>query len=137
MPDEREDRECTDHAPETQVPGYLRVTASRADCRRRSLRAKLGINAYLSVQESVVASQGASVHSGLDERCGFVEERAHCTGPVALARVVKDVLVRAMRMVGVDRFAEKVLDDLDLLAGQARPASVRPRGHGSNDSGRD
>ena len=123
VPDERrehEDRECTDHAPENPVPGHfgagLRATAS--DRSRRSLRAGHGVDAYLWV-ESLYTCQGPWVLLGLHE--GRIEERGHYAGPVALARVVKHVLVPAIAMglVGVDLFAEKVADDLD-LSGTAR-----------------
>ena len=80
--------------------------------------------------ESAFTIQGPSVDSGLHERSGFVEERAHHFGPVALARVVEHVLVRAIGLVRVDPLAKKVLDDLDL-------AFARPRGPGSNTNGRD
>ena len=128
MPDEGEDRGCTDHAPENKAPGYfgagLRATASRADRSRRSLRAGHGVDAYLWV-ESLYTGQGPWFLLGLHE--GRIKERGHYAGLVALARVVKHVLVPAIAMglVGVDPFAEKVADDLD-LSGTAR-ARKRPR----------
>ncbi len=124
MPDERrehEDRECTDHAPETRAPHYrLHVTGLRLDRKRRSLRVgRHGIAAAYLWVESAFTSQGPSVESGLDEGGGFVEERAHHTGPVALARVVQHVHVRAIGLVRVDLLAKQVLDYLDLAF--ARP----------------
>jgi hypothetical protein len=95
------------------APRFRAWTAGDARC------AGHGVESYLWV-ESLYTGQGPWFLLGLHE--GRSEEHVHYAGPVALARVVKHVRVPALAMglVGVDLFAEKVVDYLD-LSGSARP----------------